>query len=660
MGIMGIYVRTSIEKEDTSIDQQKQIGIQFCKKNKFEYQIYEDVGKSGYKIDDDNNPFENRPGFKKLLQDIEDKIIDKVWVFEHSRLSRHEVSNRSIQRIFSKHNVILYENEKQFDLNNPQNIFFNSLLTSVSQYERSLIIDRTTRGVRDTINRGIRGYNELYGYKKGGKKEDGYMRWIPVESEIENIKYSYQKFLKGVSLKSIIEDIYKNKKVLTEKNRTTIKNKWARILSHFEYTGYSLNTDGLEILNKYKRFETDSIEELKDKKYYVKSKPFPVKIVSIQDWITVMGKLYDNKKVYKDKIRNVDTQMVTGIVVCPYCDLKWYFLIKNQNQSYYQHYSKSSCHQKPKSMKIEILDNIFSVFYFYFYLVFDDTKNLIEENQKIIKINVLEIREKINTVETENRKIDKQLENIQSICEETTDREFLKLTLMKENNLNVKKEKNIDTINKLKMELEELNTKYDEDELELTYYNVEKNIIDFFEKMSVSEKRTSLIRIIKNCQLFQNYLVIDTGNLLFIFNIQDKCFLPDDIYDKFKKDKKFKDNFLDSSLVINKDGKLSKNVFKYLDTLPEEKTNKFIEILENISKPEKIKKLIDKDNLFLLSTIVNYFDTRVMGDIFINEIYLKRKTSKIDIKTSTKKRLSNFGIDYDISDIDKIITFTKI
>jgi DNA invertase Pin-like site-specific DNA recombinase len=59
MGIMGIYVRTSIEKEDTSIDQQKNAGIQFCKKNKFEYQIYEDIGKSGFKIDDDNDPFAN-------------------------------------------------------------------------------------------------------------------------------------------------------------------------------------------------------------------------------------------------------------------------------------------------------------------------------------------------------------------------------------------------------------------------------------------------------------------------------------------------------------------------------------------------------------------------------------------------------------------------
>lgn len=58
MGICGIYARTSIDREEsTSIEQQKIAGIEFCKKNKYEYKIYEDIGKSGYKIDDKNDPF---------------------------------------------------------------------------------------------------------------------------------------------------------------------------------------------------------------------------------------------------------------------------------------------------------------------------------------------------------------------------------------------------------------------------------------------------------------------------------------------------------------------------------------------------------------------------------------------------------------------------
>jgi DNA invertase Pin-like site-specific DNA recombinase len=107
MGILGIYVRTSIDKENTSIEQQKKTGINFSKKNKFEYQIYEDVGKSGFKIEDDENPFKNRQGLTKLIEDIENKTIDKVWVFEHSRLSRNEYSSFILNRIFQKYNITI-------------------------------------------------------------------------------------------------------------------------------------------------------------------------------------------------------------------------------------------------------------------------------------------------------------------------------------------------------------------------------------------------------------------------------------------------------------------------------------------------------------------------------------------------------------------------
>jgi hypothetical protein len=69
--------------------------------------------------------------------------------------------------------------------------------------------------------------------------------------------------------------------------------------------------------------------------------------------------------------------------------------------------------------------------------------------------------------------------------------------------------------------------------------------------------------------------------------------------------------------------------------------------------------MIDKDNYFLVRTIFNYFDTRILGDLYINEIHLKSRTGKIDLKITTEKRLSELGIDYKLSNIDKVIFFTK-
>ena len=410
MGIAGIYVRTSVDKENTSIDQQKELGVKFCKKNRFQYQIYEDIGKSGFEVEDEKNPFKNRQGMKRLLNDIENKIVDKVWVYENSRLSRRDITSFVLTKIFTKHNVTVYEREKEFDMNNPQNQMIQGILTQISQYERHLIVDRTTRGLHDTFNRGIRGFNNVYGYKKDGKKDDGYMKWTPVEFEIENVKYTFKKFLEGTPIKEIVSEVFKKNKLSPLQFETTYR-RWRRLFTQFVYTGYSLNTDGLEIFNKFKNCEIDNLRELNNDKYFIKSIPFPVQMVSIEDWIRANEKLYETKAVYKDRMRRTNTEFLTGIIECPYCNFK-YFLFNGGKYYYYRHYYTKACEHK-RTITVGKLNKLFDVFFFYFYLVYDDTKTLIEESQRVIKTNQLEIREKIKTAETEIKRLDKQIERFQ-------------------------------------------------------------------------------------------------------------------------------------------------------------------------------------------------------------------------------------------------------
>jgi DNA invertase Pin-like site-specific DNA recombinase len=147
--MLGIYCRTSIQQdaEISTIIQQRSAGIKFAEENKFEYEIYEDEGKSGFKIsDDDQDPFNNRPSFTNLINDIKNKKIDKVWVWEHSRLSRNRYASAFIFNIFEKHKITLYENKKEFKLDDPEITFQMSILDAAAQYERQLIVSRTTRG----------------------------------------------------------------------------------------------------------------------------------------------------------------------------------------------------------------------------------------------------------------------------------------------------------------------------------------------------------------------------------------------------------------------------------------------------------------------------------------------------------------------------------
>jgi len=259
----------------------------------------------------------------------------------------------------------------------------------------------------------------------------------------------------------------------------------------------------------------------------------------------------------------------------------------------------------------------------------------------------LEINEKIKSIETDNKKLEKQIDRFQTIYEDNDDKELLKLTLVKEKELNTKKEKNDILLGKLKIEIEDLDTKFDRDKLELTYYDVKEKIIDFFENMNKDEKRTSLVKIIKCCQLFGKYIVIDTGKLLFIFNLDKKCVLSDEIYSEFKKDKKFKDNFLNSSSVMDVEGKLMI-------------LNDWIYHNKNYQKKDYVqKKLSIQEQQKRMKNLDNYWSVRKLGDLFIQEIFLKDK-SNIDIKTIMKEKLQNIGIDYPLSEIEKIISFTEL
>ena len=102
MGLVGIYVRSSVDRENASIEQQKELGIKFCNSHNFQYKIYEDVGKSGFKLYGEEDIIKNRCGLTKLIEDVETKVIDKIWFIECGRLSRDAFTLFTLFRIFEK------------------------------------------------------------------------------------------------------------------------------------------------------------------------------------------------------------------------------------------------------------------------------------------------------------------------------------------------------------------------------------------------------------------------------------------------------------------------------------------------------------------------------------------------------------------------------
>ncbi|MDR1902175.1 MAG: recombinase family protein [Treponema sp.] len=168
------------------LNSRKRRGVAFAKNNKMVFDIYEDEGKSGYKIDDDKNLFKNRPAFAKLMADVENKKIDAIWVWEQSRLSRNQYTSVVIFREFEKYKIKVFVKDSPYDLKDKDTKLMMGIRNAMAEYERELIVARTTRGLHDKINRGERSFGKLYGYEKTGVNEKGRQIIEKVESEIEN------------------------------------------------------------------------------------------------------------------------------------------------------------------------------------------------------------------------------------------------------------------------------------------------------------------------------------------------------------------------------------------------------------------------------------------------------------------------------------------
>jgi site-specific DNA recombinase len=81
----GIYIRVSTEdqaREGHSLEQQKKICLEFCRKQGFDvYKVYEDAGISAKDT--------NRPQYNEMMSDVENKTIDMVVAIKLDRISRN-------------------------------------------------------------------------------------------------------------------------------------------------------------------------------------------------------------------------------------------------------------------------------------------------------------------------------------------------------------------------------------------------------------------------------------------------------------------------------------------------------------------------------------------------------------------------------------------
>jgi DNA invertase Pin-like site-specific DNA recombinase len=593
--MLGIYCRTSVDNdtEKSTISQQKTAGIKFAEENNFEYEIYEDKGISGFKIsDDDTEPFNNRPAFTNLINDIKNRKIDKVWVWEHSRLSRKQYASAFIFNIFEKYKIILYENQKEYKPDDPQLNFMRQMLDAVSEYERELIVARTTRGTRKRIDEGKRAHVKLYGYGKAGRDENGYTIWIPIESEINTIRYAINRYMDGVSLSQVCNEIYdmnKIEKKLALRRAFTL----GRILRKYQYTGFQLTIEGYDIFKRFRKNEIESIQILLDRKFWIKSRNYPIEIINIEDWVRICERLQIQSRNIslsrKDRILRAKKDIATGIIECNECGIKFYYKdqikkYKSGNtyhyRCYYHHstFTKTTCKQKPRSFALGSINEIFKLFYFYYLVVFDNRNEQIKESQRNIKQAQLKIKEKMTKLEKEIPAIEGRINRFRIRLDNTAD-DLIDTLLRQIKDSEIKLEKQNIELSKLKIEYEIQNEKFNKAELEMTFYDVAERVNDWFYKLNIEDQRNELIRLIRSCKIFNQYLIIDTGKIVFMFDIRDNHKFDMKLLENLNKGVIFKDHFIElknkkdvrrynekliPNINLNRDENIRGIVFQYL------------------------------------------------------------------------------------------------
>jgi site-specific DNA recombinase len=139
-----IYTRKSTEEgldqDFNSLDAQRESGEAFIKSQVDEGweclpTCYDDGGFTGGNMD--------RPALKRLLADIESKLVDVVVVYKVDRLSRSLLDFTRIMETFDRHGVSFVSVTQQFNTTTSMGRLMLNVLLSFAQFEREIISERT-------------------------------------------------------------------------------------------------------------------------------------------------------------------------------------------------------------------------------------------------------------------------------------------------------------------------------------------------------------------------------------------------------------------------------------------------------------------------------------------------------------------------------------
>ena len=163
-----IYTRvsTAIQEEGASLDTQKEIGVKKSKELGMKRKVWNE-GAASSKFED----LDNRPKLMELLNLVENGEVKHLFVYNNDRLSRNDITQQTIKIALQRNDVILYTKDGKFDLQNPQDKLFKTMLDGIAEYDNAIRSERSRLGKLARVKQGFwYGAPSPYGYKIVDKK----------------------------------------------------------------------------------------------------------------------------------------------------------------------------------------------------------------------------------------------------------------------------------------------------------------------------------------------------------------------------------------------------------------------------------------------------------------------------------------------------------
>lgn len=195
MDVAYLRVSTETQTEKYGLDLQKQKIIDYCERNGVTIdKWYVDGGYSGSKLD--------RPDIQKLLDDAENGLIGRVFIYKLDRMSRDVIDTLNlIYRILPKYGVKVISMTEEIRTENPMDKVMLTMNAAMNQYEREVIRMRMSAGMVERVKKGfwMGGGRTPYGYYYD--RNDGILHVIPEQAE--RVKNAYKLYLDGYSCANI-------------------------------------------------------------------------------------------------------------------------------------------------------------------------------------------------------------------------------------------------------------------------------------------------------------------------------------------------------------------------------------------------------------------------------------------------------------------------